>query len=47
MIPGTSCNRKRICPAHPVWAKAQEAMLNVLNTATIAELAVEAKNPKQ
>jgi Rrf2 family protein len=39
---GGSCKRKAYCPAHPIWEKAQEAMLEVLNTATIAELAVEA-----
>jgi Rrf2 family protein len=44
LISGTSCNRSFHCPAHPVWARAQEAMLEVLSTATIAELAVGA-NP--
>ena len=34
-----SCERKNWCPAHPVWAKAQEALLSVLGTAMIAELA--------
>ncbi len=37
---GDSCKRKSYCPAHPVWARAQEAMMEVLNKATIAELAL-------
>ena len=39
LVNGASCKRKSFCPAHPVWASAQEAMLKVLNTATVAELA--------
>jgi Rrf2 family protein len=39
---GASCKRKSYCPAHPIWAKAQEAMMEVLKTATIAQLAAEA-----
>jgi Rrf2 family protein len=34
-----SCSRKGWCPAHPVWAKAQEALLGVLSVARIADLA--------
>jgi len=34
-----SCPRKSWCPAHPVWAKAQEALMGVLSTAMIADLA--------
>jgi Rrf2 family protein len=41
LISGTACRRKSRCPAHPVWAKAQEAMLEVLNTSTIAGLAMQ------
>jgi Rrf2 family protein len=41
LVSGASCNRKSFCPAHPIWAKAQEAMLGVLNTATVAEMAVQ------
>lgn len=33
-----SCARKDWCPAHPVWAKAQEAMIAVLSTAKISDL---------
>jgi len=34
-----SCPRKDWCPAHSVWAKAQEALLDVLSTAMISDLA--------
>jgi Rrf2 family protein len=34
-----SCTRKGWCPAHPVWAKAQEALIAVLSSAMIADLA--------
>jgi len=39
MVSGRSCHRKARCPAHPVWAHAQMAMLEVLSRARIAELA--------
>jgi Rrf2 family iron-sulfur cluster assembly transcriptional regulator len=42
LISGVSCSRKSYCPAHPIWAKAQEAMLAVLDTATVADLALQA-----
>jgi Rrf2 family protein len=45
MIHGKSCNRKAYCPAHPIWQKAQAAMLEVLNAAIIAELAAGAAVP--
>jgi Rrf2 family protein len=45
MIHGKSCNRKAYCPAHPIWQKAQSAMMEVLNTAIIAELAAGAAVP--
>lgn len=35
---GADCVRKAWCPAHPVWAEAQEAMLAVLDKARIAEM---------
>ena len=41
MISGASCKRKSYCAAHPVWVSAQEAMLGVLNSATIADLAIQ------
>jgi Rrf2 family protein len=34
-----ACPRRLRCPAHPVWVKAQEALLNVLNEARITDLA--------
>jgi Rrf2 family protein len=46
ILPGASCHRKPYCPAHPIWARAQEAMLEVLETATVAELAAQAATPK-
>ena len=36
-----SCPRKGWCPAHPVWVKAQAAILEVLTSARIADLASE------
>ena len=42
LVSGVTCNRSSHCPAHPIWEKAQEAMLDVLNSATVAELAVQA-----
>lgn len=46
LVSGASCSRKPYCPAHPIWVRAQEAMLGVLNTATVAGLAVEAVAPR-
>jgi Rrf2 family protein len=45
LISGASCQRKTFCPVHPIWEKAQEAMLAVLNSATVAGLAIEAVTP--
>lgn len=39
LVKGKSCGRKSWCPAHPVWMRAQQAMLDVLSKAEIAELA--------
>jgi Rrf2 family protein len=39
---GRDCSRKSTCPAHPVWARAQRAMLEVLISATVASLATKA-----
>ncbi|HWG20422.1 MAG TPA: Rrf2 family transcriptional regulator [Terracidiphilus sp.] len=36
---GKSCARKLWCPAHPVWLRAQQAMLEVLEEARVVELA--------
>jgi Rrf2 family protein len=38
LVSGRSCHRKGQCPAHPVWAQAQSAMLDVLSRAMIADL---------
>ena len=43
LLPGDSCSRKGWCPAHCVWAEAQEAMTAVLRRATIAGLASQAQ----
>jgi Rrf2 family protein len=41
------CNRQGWCPAHPVWARAQQAMIEVLSSANIADLARRAaENPQ-
>jgi Rrf2 family protein len=40
-----SCVRSAWCPAHPVWERAQEAMLAVLSEATVAGLAAQAAEP--
>jgi len=36
---GEACRRLGSCPAHPVWAEAQRAMLEVLRRSTIRDLA--------
>ena len=36
-----SCPRSTFCPAHPIWERAQQAMLAVLSEATVAELAAQ------
>ncbi len=41
IMSGKSCDRKSWCPAYPCWVKAQEAMLAVLDTTVIAELAAQ------
>ena len=42
LMHGRSCPRKARCPAHPVWVRAQQAMLQVLSNASIAALATQA-----
>ena len=42
LAPGPTCPRKRFCPVHPVWERAQEAMITVLDSSSIAELAFQA-----
>ena len=41
---GPSCSRKSWCPAHPVWQLAQAAMIDVLRSASIADLAANASH---
>jgi len=36
------CERKSWCPAHPVWARAQRAMLDVLMSVTVSAMAASA-----
>jgi len=36
---GKQCERKSWCPAHPVWARAQRAMVDVLMSVTVASMA--------
>jgi Rrf2 family protein len=40
---GRGCERSSWCPAHPVWARAQQAMVSVLRQVSIAELAAQAQ----
>ena len=42
LMHGRSCPRKARCPAHPVWARAQQAMLDVLSGSSIAAMAAQA-----
>lgn len=39
LLEGRPCHRSSWCAAHPVWARAQEAMFAVLDATSIAELA--------
>lgn len=39
LMSGRSCQRSAHCVAHPVWAEAQQAMLEVLSRSTMTELA--------
>jgi Rrf2 family protein len=41
LISGDACAREKWCVAHPVWVKAQQAMLDVLSSAVIGEMALE------
>ncbi len=43
LVHGRSCARKAHCPAHPVWARAQQAMFDVLSHVTIRALAAQAQ----
>lgn len=39
---GKDCKRKSWCPAHPVWARAQRAMVDVLMSVTVSAMAESA-----
>jgi len=39
LVSGRGCARKTHCAAHPVWVRAQHAMLEVLSSASIEEMA--------
>ena len=39
----SECGRSLFCSAHPVWARAQRAMLRELEAAKIAEMALQKK----
>lgn len=41
LIEARTCSRDSWCPAHPVWARAEQAMMEVLSSASIADLAAE------
>lgn len=41
LMHGRSCARKAHCPAHPVWARAQQAMLQVLSGVSVAGMAAQ------
>ena len=36
---GKECDRKAHCPAHPVWARAQRSMMEVLMSVSVADMA--------
>jgi Rrf2 family protein len=46
MLSGASCNRKPYCPAHPVWVRAQKAMLEVLDESSVADMAAQATSSR-
>lgn len=42
-----TCVRSEICPAHNVWIRAQEALVNVLSDARLGELGTRARTGLQ
>jgi len=40
------CSRKGWCPAHPIWADAQKALVDVLRSKSISELAAASTPPE-
>ena len=47
MVSDTSCPRQSWCPAHSVWAEAQEAMAAVLRKSSIGDLAQRVNGAKE
>lgn len=45
LISKKACARDAWCPAHPVWMQAQQAMMDVLSKARIAEMAGQVSAP--
>jgi Rrf2 family protein len=45
LISKKACARETWCPAHPVWMQAQQAMLDVLSQARIADMAGQTSAP--
>jgi Rrf2 family protein len=45
LISKKACARDAWCPAHPVWMQAQQAMLDVLSKARIADMAGQTSAP--
>jgi Rrf2 family protein len=45
LISKRACAREKWCPAHPVWMQAQQAMLDVLSKARIADMAGQTSAP--
>ena len=45
LAPGKWCARASWCPAHPMWASAQKAMVEALSKSSIAELAAQTERP--
>ena len=43
---GAGCERQLFCAVHPVWNKAQNALLEVLNGESIASLATHARDQR-
>jgi len=41
LVSARSCGRATWCPAHPVWERAQQAMLAVLSESTVTQLAAQ------
>jgi Rrf2 family protein len=42
LAPDASCSRSGNCPAHPVWARAQEALVSVLAEAKLSDMGARA-----